>query len=308
MGNKMDLVVPGLQDQMAGAWQLAYVLTNDSEGANEAALQAFVDVAGDPPADGHFRIPLLAAVVRITGAEGEPTEPEDEEARLPEVVANFWHLSGKQRAALWLTQEGMEVEELATVLAISTGEAGILVDEALDWLEASIDQVSGPLCPSEPSVPDYLEGALPPDQAMEMDEHVPTCPTCRARIEAIEGLAELGPVVDNAVPTPPAGLALRAFDRWEEELAESAAVAESRRFADWRSTRPLAACCGGLLLLGIIGLGVVKPVASATSKGSAPVVSSVTTTVAPATVPQTIVIPTTTSTTLAPPVVFPTGH
>jgi hypothetical protein len=307
MAEKVELVVPGLQDQLAGAWQLAYVLTDDADAASEASMQAFVDVASDPPEEGHFRIPLLRAVMRIAWADDSPIEP-GEEGRLPEVAANFWHLSGKQRAALWLTQEGMEVGELATVLDISSKEAGVLVDEALDWLEASIDQVSGPLCPFEPSVPAYLHGDLAPEQAMEMDDHVPSCPTCRHRIEAVEGLAELGPVFDSAVPTPPAGLALRAFDRWEEQLAESAAETESRRFADWRSLRPLAACCGGLLLLGVIGLGVVRPVASATTKGSGPLAPAVSTTVAPVTVPAIIPAPATTSTTLAPPVTFPTGH
>jgi hypothetical protein len=296
---------------MAGAWQLAYVPTNDTGQANEVSVLAFVDVAGDPPADGHFRIPLLAAVLRITRAEespGETDQDQEEAGRRPEVAANFWHLSGQQRAALWLTQEGMAVDELAPVLGVSTREAAALVNEALDCLEASIDQVSGPLCPFEPSVAAYLHGELASDKAIEMDKHLPTCPTCRARIETVEGLAELGPVFDNAVPAPPAGLALRAFDRWGQQLTKSAAAEESRRVSDWRSIRPLAACCGGLLLLGVLGLGLVKPVASATSKGSGPLAPSVTTPVVPATAPPTVPGPATTSTTLSPPVTFPTGH
>jgi hypothetical protein len=291
---------------MAGAWQLAFVLTHDQEAANDTALQAFVDVAGDPPTDGRFRIPLLAAVVRISGAQTQQkTQDRDGASRRPEVAANFWHLQAPQRAALWLTQEGMDVPRLATVLAIPEKDAGTLVDEALQWLEANIDQVSGPLCPLEPSVPAYLDGELLPDQAMDMDDHVPTCPTCRARIDAREGLAELGPIVDNAVPPPPGGLALRAFDRLEEQQAQSAAVVESRRFSDWRSLRPLAACCAALLLLGLLGLGVVRPVASAAK--TSPFSPSVSTTVAPTPATPPATAPTT-STTLSPAVTFPTGH
>jgi hypothetical protein len=302
---KTDLVVPGLQDQMAGAWQLAFVLTHNRQAANDAALQAFVDVAGDPPADGRFRIPLLAAVVRITGSTTHRDDKQDDGARRPEVAANFWHLPATQRAVLWLTQEGMDVPQLAPVLALPEDEAGTLVDEAVEWLEATIDQVTGPLCRLEPLVPGYLDGDLPPEQAMEMDEHVPTCPTCQTRIDAREGLAELGPIVDNAVPPPPGGLALRALDRLEEQRAESEAVEESRRSSDWRSLRPLAACCAGLMFLGLLGLGVVRPVASAAR--TTRLNPSVSTTVAPS--PP--IVPATapsTSTTLSPAVTFPTGH
>jgi hypothetical protein len=59
------------------------------------------------------------------------------------------------------------------------------------------------------------------------------------------------------------------------------------------------------LLLGLLGLGVVRPVASAAK--TTPLAPSVTTTVArtPATVPATAPA---TSTTLSPAVTFPTGH
>jgi hypothetical protein len=299
MGEKLELSVPALQDQVAGAWQLAYVLTKDTNAATDAAVRAFTQVASTPPPDGRFRIPLLFATRQAAGDGGEAGET-DLDFDLPTVTAGFWHLPGEERAALWLTQEGLGTEDLGLVLGVSTETAIYLVDRAVDWLEVSVDQTSGPLCAREPKLPAYLQGELNRAETASMDRHIARCPTCRPRLEALRELDDLGPAVEMAVPAPPPGLAAQAIDHWKSQEVPDTTDEPPTGMLRSSAVRALAACCGGLLLLGVLGMGVVRPIASASPSGPTSV------TVAPSTTTPTTVAPTTTSTTVAPPVTFPT--
>jgi hypothetical protein len=304
MGEKLELSVPALQDQVAGAWQLAYVLTKSADTATDAAVRAFTQVASTPPPDGRFRIPLLFATRQAAGDGGE-AGVTDLDLDLPTVTAGFWHLPGEERAALWLTQEGLGTEDLSLVLGVSADTATYLVDRAVDWLEVSVDQTSGPLCAREPKLPAYLRGELNRAETASMDRHIARCPTCRPRLEALRELDNLGPAVEMAVPAPPPGLAAQAIDYWKSQEVPEKVEEPPTGILRSPVVRALAACCGGLLLLGVLGMGVVRPVASA-SPSSPTTVTVAPSTTAPPTVPPTTARPTT-STTVAPPVTFPTS-
>ena len=53
-------------------------------------------------------------------------------------------------------------------------------------------------CPNPNRIIEYLQGALPPQAAEQMRQHLLGCSACRARAEAI-GLPDASPTVETAV-------------------------------------------------------------------------------------------------------------
>jgi hypothetical protein len=294
-------LLPNLEADLDTAWQLAYVMVADESAAATAAKQAFVHTVSSESVDEADRLHLLATTLKLT-ADATVDGPEVDRP----LVSAFWRLPGQQRAALWLSAvERLSNAEIGEVLGVSPEDANQAAARAEDWLEVAAERTSGPLCAQEPSLPDYLKGALPARAAARMTKHIRTCPTCRSRVEAFEELLDLKDVLRNALPDPPESLTAGALDDWGQASAAAVVDRESSRAPLPPQVRWLAACAGALLILGLIGIGVVHRATA--SSGTAPSTpgASVTTTL-PSAGPATTSVPVNGTTNL-PPVTFPSA-
>ncbi len=233
------------------------------------------------------------------------------------MLSALWELPADQRAALWLTEVlDLNDRDLAKVLGLPDDDVGRVATRAARWLDVALDHKSGPLCQHEPKLADYLKGNLPAVEAAEIDDHLPGCPTCTSKAQAYEELDDLAAVLRRAVPNPPTDLATRAADRNDGTRTSPAHAFErtGSTAALPPAVRPLAACCAGLLVIGLVGVGVVRsPKSTGPAAGTAKVSSTVQTVLPAASsdvagvpsVPATTSGPATTSTT-ALTVTFPT--
>ena len=241
------------------AWRVAYVVSGDDVVATTETTAAFAEVAasteGEPP-----RIQLLAATVRRTlerAAENRPEGPPV--APGSAVTSALWELPARQRAALWLTEVvGLQDDDLAEVLGLTPDNVEHVAHRAARWLDVALDHKSGPLCQHEPKLADYIDGNLPLVEAAEIDDHLSGCPTCKSKVQAYEELAELPAVLDKAVPQPPTTLGAQAADRGETDTPTSGTERSEDRGPVPPAVRPLAACCAGLLAIGLLGAGVLR--------------------------------------------------
>ncbi len=212
-----DLVERPVRD-VHDAWRLAYAIVADGDLATEAVRKAFVEAA--PPEDSALpsgrtappsRLDFLAATFRI-GQTRAAENPNQESGSA--VTTALWQLAPEQRGALWLAKvDELDDEALGTVLGLTAANAGHVASRAAEWLDVTLDHDSGPLCPDETRLDDFLNNRLPEDEAAGMKDHVPDCPTCRTKARAFAELADLRAVLLAAVPEPPAGLDLAALGR-----------------------------------------------------------------------------------------------
>jgi hypothetical protein len=300
VGEVIELL-PDLEGDLDIAWRLAYVMLVDESAAADAARQAFAHTVGNDSIEDADRIHLLATTMRLT-ADRAGEGPDVDRP----LVSAFWRLPVDQRAALWLSAvERLEDTELAEVLGVSPTNASHLASEAKDWIEVVMEGTSGPLCPQETNLADYLQGGMGASRAAALRRHIRTCPTCRSRVESYEEFADLKDVLRNALPDAPETLTTGALDEFNEEDGYPVIdLDDPRRPALPIPVRWLAGCCAGLLLLGFVGLGVIHRASS--SGGTAHNVPSVSTTL-PGNEPTTTAPPASTPNAPAPPVTFPTA-
>jgi hypothetical protein len=231
------------------AWRLAYVVVADEALATKAVARAFVDTAP--------RLEFLAATLRISLTRA--AERVDRESA-SSVTTALWQLRPEQRGALWLaTVNDLDDPSLGAVLGLTATNAGHVARRAAEWLDVALDHESGPLCPDEPRLADFLNGRLPDDEAVEMREHVPGCPTCQTKARVFDELADLKSVLVAAVPEPPEALTVESLRRPGREPSADGAPTLADGWPRTPAVRPLAASCAALLVLGLIGLAVVHP-------------------------------------------------
>ena len=251
------------------AWRLAYLLVADHDRASTAVRRAYAEASASAEDGGEAppRLGLLAATFRIGLAQsGEAPDLESPSA----VTAALWQLAPEQRGALWLSRlNGLDDTALGEVLGITAVNAGHIATRAAEWLDVTLDHDSGPLCPDEPRLAAFLTDQLPADEAAEMREHVPGCPTCRAKAQAFEELADLPLVLTAAVPEPPSDLTQAALGQ-PDPKAGNGGPARAKPTPRVPAVRVLALCCAALLILGLVGLRLVGTGKHRTTPGAAP--------------------------------------
>jgi anti-sigma factor RsiW len=126
-------------------------------------------------------------------------------------------------------------------------------------LDVALDHESGPLCAQELKLPDFIDGHLPSDESEELADHLPDCETCQTKLRAFEELTDLKAVMVSAVPEPPAWLTIETMEHQERTAPTNgtATLAEPGRRTP--AVRPLAACCAALLIIGLIGVFLIRP-------------------------------------------------
>jgi RNA polymerase sigma factor (sigma-70 family) len=276
------------------AWRVAQAVTGNRDDAADATSEAFVRVlralqAGRiAPAD-HFRPYLMAAarssaidILRRQGrtrpvgsagdrpagrglggvAPGGPVEHlvEGEDAAF--VATAFRNLPERWRVTLWLTEvEGLSPTEAASVLGVSANGAAQLAVRARAglrhrYLQAHLGgQVPESCRYAVERLGSYAGGGLAPRDVAKVDQHLAGCDACRARLAELQ---DVGGRLRALVLPLPVGLAGAALLHWRKAFAVSGTGTKAA--FDWlaqHSYRPLAASCGALLALGIVGLGVV---------------------------------------------------
>jgi hypothetical protein len=243
------------------AWQLAFVVVADGALATKAVTKAFIDVSPEDDASSSpSRLELLATTLRIslTRAADNP-ERESESA----VTTALWQLPAGQRAALWLARVNeLDNGSLGTVLGLTSINAGHVATRAAEWLDVALDHESGPLCPEEGRLADFTAGRLPDAEAAELQSHLPDCPTCRTKVRAFEELADLKAVLIAAIPEPPPGLTIETLEHQERNPNTNGTATLAEPAGRIPAVRPLAICCIALLLVGIIGISLVRPAKS----------------------------------------------
>jgi hypothetical protein len=258
------------------AWRLAYVISGDKMVATTAFAEVATSTFAAPP-----RIELLAATLRRTLDRAVENRPEGPPVAPGSAVTSaLWELPARQRAALWLTEVvHLTDDDLAKVLGLAPDNVEHVANRAARWLDVALDHKSGPLCQHEPKLGDYIGGNLPLVEAAEIDDHLAGCATCTSKVQAYEELADLPAVLDKAVPRAPAALAAQAADRRENKTQANGLDQSDARPPVPPAVRPLAACCAGLLAIGLVGVVVLRtpkatsnqgPVSNAPSSGVVP--------------------------------------
>jgi len=238
------------------AWQLAYVVVADGDLATRAVTTAFLDSrpgdAGSPPSG----LELLAATLRLslTRAAESPERADYESA----VTTALWQLPAAQRAALWLAKVNeLDSSGLAAVLGLTTANAEHVASRATEWLDVALDHESGPLCPFESNLDDFIHGTLPDLESDELAEHLPDCSTCKTKVRAFEELSDLKAVLIAAVPAAPAWLNAQTLAQQERTAPTGRPSTLVESTGRVPAVRTLAACCAALLLVGLIGVTLV---------------------------------------------------
>jgi len=260
-GRGGDKGSPGRDDKLDvdlhDAWRLAFVVVSDGDLATKAVTKAFVDASPGDATSLPSRVELLEATLRIslTRAAESPDRETDSA-----VVAALWLLPAGQRAALWLAKvDQLDNSMLGAVLGLGAPEAGQVARRAGEWLDVALDQDSGPLCEFETELADFIDETLPRDEAKELDEHLPGCPTCRTKLRAREELADLPSVLEGAVPAPPKWLTIEALELAERNDPSDGVATLAEAEGRTPAVRPLAACCVALLIVAVVGIAVVRP-------------------------------------------------
>jgi hypothetical protein len=240
------------------AWQLAFVVVADADLATKAVTKAFIDTTyADVASSVPSRLELLATTVRISLTRA--AESPDRESSSA-VTTALWQLPAEQRAALWLARVNeLDSPSLGVVLGLTSINAGHVATRAAEWLDVALDHESGPLCPEEVRLGDFVSGHLPGDEAKEMADHLPDCPTCRTKVRAFAELTDLKAVLVAAVPEPPAGLTAETLEHQEQNEPTNGTATLAEPPGRIPAVRPLALCCAALLIIGIIGIGLVRP-------------------------------------------------
>jgi hypothetical protein len=245
------------------AWQLAFVVVADGDLATKAVTKAFIDATPTDSVSPPSRLELLAATFRIglTRAAESPDRESDSA-----VTTALWQLPAEQRGALWLAKVNeLDTSALAAVLGLTTPNASEVASRAAEWLDVALDHESGPLCSEELKLADFIAGHLPSDEEAAMRRHLPDCHTCSSKERAFEELADLKTVLVAAVPEPPAWLAIETLEHQERTAPTNgtATLAEAGRRTP--AFRPLAACCAVLLIVGLIGVFLIRPTKGSTA-------------------------------------------
>ena len=92
----------------------------------------------------------------------------------------------------------------------------------------------------------FVDGELPPETAIRVQEHLDTCPACRGYVD--DALAIHAALEDAQNAPVPDGFTDRVMERVRESTPAKKAPGKSRRWA--QILVPLAACCAVVILLG----------------------------------------------------------
>jgi len=178
------------------------------------------------------------------------------------VATAFRNLPERWRVTLWLTEvEGLSPSEAASVLGVSANGAAQLAVRARAglrhrYLQAHLaGEVPDSCRYTVERLGTYAGGGLAPRDVAKVDQHLAGCPTCRAKLAELQ---DVGGRLRALVLPLPLGLAGAALLNWRNAFAVS--ETGTKAALDWltqHAYRPLAASCGALLALGIVGLGVV---------------------------------------------------
>ena len=262
-------VPPHVDTDLEGAWRLAFVVVADKEVATKAVGRALSELGPGATAVQPMRTDLFATTLRLSlsrAAESPDMEPDSA------VTSALWQLPAQQRAALWLSKvTELDNTTLGIVLGVSAIKAGEVAGRATEWLDVALDHESGPLCQHEAKLADFIDGHLPLVEAAEIDDHLPGCPTCQTKVGAFEALADLKAGLSRAVPDAPGNLEFQARQQQDATPASDgeASMDDTGRRAP--AVRPLAFCCAGLLVLGLLGVPIVR---SGTHSSTTPTTSS----------------------------------
>jgi trimeric autotransporter adhesin len=276
------------------AWRVAQAVTGNRDDAADATSEAFVRVlralqAGRIAPTDHFRPYLMAAArssaIDILRRQGR-TRPVGSAAERPAgrglagvesggpmdrvvegedaafVATAFRNLPERWRVTLWLTEvEGLSPSEAASVLGVSANGAAQLAVRARAglrhrYLQAHLaGEVPDSCRYTVERLGTYAGGGLAPRDVAKVDQHLAGCATCRAKLAELQ---DVGGRLRALVLPLPLGLAGAALLNWRKAFAVS--ETGTKAALDWltqHTYRPLAASCGALLALGIVGLGVV---------------------------------------------------
>lgn len=300
--------------ELRAAWRLAFVVVGDAGLATRALSKAYHGPGLAVPTLDTW-LDLLAKTLRISltrVASGPPAGQAVDSA----VIAAMWQLPAEQRAALWLAEvESLDNVALAAVLGLTAANAGHVAGRAAEWLDVALDQDSGPLCPFEADIVDFVLGELPGDELHEFEAHLPDCATCSTKVRAYDELGDLPDVLDGAIPEPPAWLSEAALEAQGVQKLEKRLPGLAEPGSRTPAVRPLVVCCVALIAVALVGVRLIDSEKSKTdppaatvvrgtpvgSSGSVPGATATTTTVPPTT--ATTVTVTTTS---LPVLTFPT--
>ncbi|HEX2468531.1 MAG TPA: anti-sigma factor [Solirubrobacterales bacterium] len=109
----------------------------------------------------------------------------------------------------------------------------------------------------------YAVGALPPDEAAELERHLDDCESCRARLRWLQPAVDMLPASVEQLP-PPEGLRERLMTTVREEAdapeqagATSAGAERKRRFGGWTGfiLRPATAVAAVVLIVAGVAAG-----------------------------------------------------
>ncbi|MGH9122913.1 MAG: hypothetical protein ACRDYC_13385, partial [Acidimicrobiales bacterium] len=181
---------------LRAAWRLAYLVTGSGDAAEQAvsaALSGPREWAGVPTL-----VNLLSATYREAGTRVvDEHVPEDQE---PAVTGAFWDLSPEHRAATALRALGIPVDTVARIQG-TTPEA---VGEMLAESRLALAPREGlPECLPGAELHSYLTGELRPTRVAKVEDHLPTCVLCQARLHMYEELEDLPNLLTALVPPVP---------------------------------------------------------------------------------------------------------
>ena len=278
------------------AWRVAQSVTGNKHDAADAVADAFTRVFQALPTGrlregAAFRPYLLSATrnaaldnLRRTGRV-RPTETGDldDGMALPDgpsdravdsldrslVATAFLSLPERWRSVLWLTEvEGIPPKEAAEVLGVSANGVAQLAVRARAglrerYLQAHLaDSVPARCRTTVDHLGAYVAGGLAPRDIAKVDQHLAGCTACTRRRDELEDLG--GRLRRAVVPIP---LALAAVSLTRFKAGQNVAFTALRPFAGplgdpatiAKARKPLMMSAVGLMALGFIGLGVVRP-------------------------------------------------